>query len=587
MTELFALAESIQVEQAFQWLWVFLLQSSAFLFAIVVADRLLQGRIQPAEQHRYLVTSLIAAPLLPAIGQLTAPVRNLLPKVVPPIQTDPVFYVSRMESTQVVQVDPVVFRGSIASIQPDIAVPEIAWITLIPLLAILAYGIGVLVLGTRLAIGIARVKNVIRESHAITDDFILAQLDLVGAPSRLRVRLTALAPTPMLAGWFRPVVLIPEEMTSPDSREELRFALEHELAHYRRRDTLTKLALEILKVVCWPQLLIWLLTKRVSLLAEQACDARVIRTHPSPVPYAAFLTRASTSSSFYGAEAALSHRATQLLPRIQHLLNSRRPTMSAQKSFFLMGSLIAVLMLSSALLANPDAPDRQDDPLPDEPTAPRYPDARITEDEPAAPAYPDASEEPDAEVSVPGWVMVSDKSTMVDTVLVGKDSVHVWISGEDVMIDSLFDGNIMAYTDGDFVRVTYDENDGDIIIIQSSGLDSISIPQLRRMVISDDSLHSIGSVGAYIIADSLYKDSDCHFYFSDDSLQSRHFINLNGEDYFFSDDSLNGLKYIDVGSGNFFFSDDSLHGLDFIEIDEDSDYFRAVDTYRKHRGAVK
>ena len=79
--------------------------------------------------------------------------------------------------------------------------------------------------------------------------------------------------SPMAAGIFHPVVLLPHENYT---EEELTFILTHELVHYRRRDVLYKLLLLAANVVHWFNPLVWLMRREAEKDIEISCDDEVL-----------------------------------------------------------------------------------------------------------------------------------------------------------------------------------------------------------------------------------------------------------------------------------------------------------------------
>lgn len=79
--------------------------------------------------------------------------------------------------------------------------------------------------------------------------------------------------SPMLAGLFRPVILLPQQ---PPQGEMLWFALRHELLHYRRRDIPYKAVLLLANCVHWFNPLVWVMRAAADRDMELCCDAGVI-----------------------------------------------------------------------------------------------------------------------------------------------------------------------------------------------------------------------------------------------------------------------------------------------------------------------
>ena len=108
--------------------------------------------------------------------------------------------------------------------------------------------------------------------------------DLLGLDHRPRLRLCPGLPAPMLAGLFRPVLLLPEGEQEP---EALRCALLHELTHYRRRDIWLKTLALWVNLVHWFNPVMWYMVRLVERDTELACDEAVLRLLP-PQEHAAY-----------------------------------------------------------------------------------------------------------------------------------------------------------------------------------------------------------------------------------------------------------------------------------------------------------
>lgn len=108
--------------------------------------------------------------------------------------------------------------------------------------------------------------------------------DLLGLDHRPRLRLCPNLSAPMLAGLFRPVLLLPEEAQSPGP---LRCALLHELTHFRRRDIWLKTLALLANIVHWFNPVMWYMVRLVERDTELACDEAVLRLLP-PQEHAAY-----------------------------------------------------------------------------------------------------------------------------------------------------------------------------------------------------------------------------------------------------------------------------------------------------------
>lgn len=84
-------------------------------------------------------------------------------------------------------------------------------------------------------------------------------------------------PVPMLAGLFRPVLLLPADGLSV---EDLTCSLLHELTHFRRRDIWLKTLALWVKALYWFDPLVWLMCRLIERDTELACDEAVLRLLP-------------------------------------------------------------------------------------------------------------------------------------------------------------------------------------------------------------------------------------------------------------------------------------------------------------------
>lgn len=82
------------------------------------------------------------------------------------------------------------------------------------------------------------------------------------------------AASPMVTGFFRPVLVLPKEQYSA---EEQYFILKHELVHLKRGDVYFKLLLVAANAVHWFNPLIWLMQKEAAVDMELSCDERVTK----------------------------------------------------------------------------------------------------------------------------------------------------------------------------------------------------------------------------------------------------------------------------------------------------------------------
>ncbi|HYL73098.1 MAG TPA: M56 family metallopeptidase [Bryobacteraceae bacterium] len=146
-----------------------------------------------------------------------------------------------------------------------------------------AYLLGFCVLLARLAIGTVRALLLIR--RAANRDGRLTS-DACAAP--------------ITVGWLKPAVILPERWQGwPPA--QLNAVLTHEGEHARRRDPLVQWLALLNRAIFWFHPLAWWLERRLSTLAEEACDAAVLAGGHDPLQYSEYLLEMARTVQLTGA----------------------------------------------------------------------------------------------------------------------------------------------------------------------------------------------------------------------------------------------------------------------------------------------
>jgi protein involved in polysaccharide export with SLBB domain/beta-lactamase regulating signal transducer with metallopeptidase domain len=136
-----------------------------------------------------------------------------------------------------------------------------------PRLLLGLYLLGVFVLLARLTIGTVRARRLARRA--------------VNRDGRLTSSSCA---SPVTVGWIHPVVILPENWTQwPAAQMEAVWA--HEREHARRRDPLVQWLAVFNRAVFWFHPVAWWLERKLSALAEEACDTAVLESGHDPREY--------------------------------------------------------------------------------------------------------------------------------------------------------------------------------------------------------------------------------------------------------------------------------------------------------------
>ena len=100
------------------------------------------------------------------------------------------------------------------------------------------------------------------------------QKQLLGITREILLRVSGAADCPMLAGFVKPVLWLPDENLTA---QEAMFIFRHELTHYKRGDLWLKLLLAAAKAVHWFNPLVYLMARFAQEDIELACDDAVVR----------------------------------------------------------------------------------------------------------------------------------------------------------------------------------------------------------------------------------------------------------------------------------------------------------------------
>jgi beta-lactamase regulating signal transducer with metallopeptidase domain len=128
--------------------------------------------------------------------------------------------------------------------------------------------------------------------------------------------------TPMLYGWFRPVILLPQDVEKWTTSEERATMIRHESVHYARKDHWISAFEALVRTVFFFHPLARWTCRQVDIERELACDEEVLRRGAEPATYAEAIIKVAEHSvvgraacGVYFAGAAQLDRRVELLFR--------------------------------------------------------------------------------------------------------------------------------------------------------------------------------------------------------------------------------------------------------------------------------
>jgi len=217
----------------------------------------------------------------------------------------------------------------------------LAWLTVVLTMGLLLLQRAIFVRGL-----VAQAK----EANSMMNDTLESCRKRMGVKRKIGLKGSANATSPAVCGLFRPVILVPQNLTSSLSPSQLRAVLLHELAHIKRGDLWVNLAQTLLQIIYFYNPLLWLANSVIRRVREQAVDEMVLVTmgekaqqYPQTLVNVAKLVFKKPALSLRLIGVVESKSA--LTSRIKHILN--RP-MPKRAKLGILG--LAVIIITAAIL---------------------------------------------------------------------------------------------------------------------------------------------------------------------------------------------------------------------------------------------
>ena len=200
-------------------------------------------------------------------------------------------------------------------------------------------------LGLRLALGLVWVGRVARvhRSDAHWNAKLATMATQFGITRAVRLRVVDALASPVTAGWWRPVVLVPASLVSGMPPTLLEALLAHELAHVRRFDYLVNLMQSVIETVLFYHPVVWWLSHRIRAERELIADDIAARQLGEPRRLALALSELERLqfSTHHLAQAA---NGGDLMSRIKQLVRPETQVLSWKAA-------LPVLAMAAACLA--------------------------------------------------------------------------------------------------------------------------------------------------------------------------------------------------------------------------------------------
>ena len=170
-------------------------------------------------------------------------------------------------------------------------------------------------------------------------------------PQPVRFLTSNLVETPIVAGWLKPVILVPAGLFLQIHPRELEIIIAHELIHIRRYDPLVNLAQSAMEILFFYHPCIWWLSAHIRKEREFAADARVLEIFSdSHLTYAnalANLEEIRLLTNNHIPSIATAANGGNLMQRIQKILQKNTETRITNSAW---SAGLAVLLISAVLI---------------------------------------------------------------------------------------------------------------------------------------------------------------------------------------------------------------------------------------------
>lgn len=229
---------------------------------------------------------------------------------------------------------------------------------------VLLWAAGACTLSLRLAAGVWWLGRLPRLSAPHLQRKWQSRLDSLAMRSGLRrtveLRLVAALDSPVVVGWWRPMVLLPASLLARLPVDYLEALLAHELAHVRRHDYLVNVLQGVAEALLFYHPATWWLSRRIRIEREHVADRLAAEATGEPRRLALALAaladeQAALRAAPQPALAALAPTGGPLMKRIEQLVRPGRTTSGGRFVFPLLGLAAAGLAFYAQAHRDPSA----------------------------------------------------------------------------------------------------------------------------------------------------------------------------------------------------------------------------------------
>jgi D-alanyl-D-alanine endopeptidase (penicillin-binding protein 7) len=176
----------------------------------------------------------------------------------------------------------------------------------------------------------------------------------MGIGRAVRLRIVAGLASPITAGWWRPVVLVPAALISGMPADLLEALLAHELGHVKRLDYLVNLGQNVVEILLFYHPAVWWISGRVRAEREQIADELAAQALGEPRRLARALSELERAQ-FSAGGLAQAASGGDLMARIRRLVRPDRQALSWKAALPVLGLAAACVAVYANAAALPKA----------------------------------------------------------------------------------------------------------------------------------------------------------------------------------------------------------------------------------------
>lgn len=226
----------------------------------------------------------------------------------------------------------------------------LAWLQANMQLLVAAWASCALALALRMALGLVWLGKAGRSKAVNTEWQVRVDrlAKFAGVARTVRLRVVDHLASPVTAGWWRPVVLVPAALVSGMPADLLEALLAHEIAHIKRHDYLVNLLQNMVEALLFYHPAVWWISGRIRAEREQIADDLAASQLVEPRRLARALSELE-KRQFSPHHLAQAANGGDLFARIQRLVRPDAQALSWKAALPVLGLTLACLGACSSL----------------------------------------------------------------------------------------------------------------------------------------------------------------------------------------------------------------------------------------------